>query len=381
MSRWTELVALVRQAVEFGCEFRVEGDVVTRHGDLPEALAQQLDEYRDLWPSYCDVHADSREAITCFERFGVELVHITTPDHVPGALELLEADATANGLPIAIDMETTSKAPPTPRVVRLTKGGAVHGVQPKPEEDGAALNPYTGRVASLQMFAGGQQVFVFTHAALPDLLRDPWLRTHNFVAFNAGFERMWLQAAVKQLRAPPLLPWDKPGRWHCAQQAAGLVIGVGYKGSLRSLHAVVERLLGQKLPKDLQLSDWGLRALTLGQLCYAASDVVVLHRVWTILTEQLTALGRRDAYRLQINCIDPVTRMVLRGVGIDRVEFDRQIESNSTRRVFFIRSRPDSQRRKVMRRCAPGCSVCCRPTIWRTGRRRRPASCGSTTTI
>jgi hypothetical protein len=119
MSRWTELAALMRQAVAFGCTFQIEGDAVTRQGELPTALAQELDRYDDLLPEFLDVHADDRVAIAFFERLGVELVHIAEPDDIAPALEALDVDNFMTGLPIAIDIETASIPPPKPRTALL----------------------------------------------------------------------------------------------------------------------------------------------------------------------------------------------------------------------------------------------------------------------
>jgi hypothetical protein len=326
MTRFEQLGILMNQAAELGAQFHILGDAVECHGDLPEALAQQLARYADLLPSYLDIHADDCEAIAFFEKLGVGLVHVTASAGVESALQVLDADAAISKLPIAIDIETTPKGPPAPRIAVLTKNGGLHGSPPKPENNLASLSPYTGRIATMQLYSGGDSVFVFTGEALQALLKDTWLRTRNFVAHSVGFELSWLRWAVKELHALPLLPWQEPGRWHCTQQAAGLVIGVGFNGSLRSLAAVSERLLGLKPPKALQLSNWGLQKLTRGQLCYAASDPILTHCIWAILTEELTRLDRRTAYRLQLRCIDAVGAMELRGVGIDRAEFNRQLD-------------------------------------------------------
>jgi DNA polymerase-1 len=324
MTRFEQLAILMGRAAPLvPGGFPIRGDDVEIPGSLPRHLRAQLESYRDLLPDYLNIHADDDDAIAFFDQLGVTLIHVTEARAVAAATAALDADAARNGRPVAADIETASRTPTAPRVARLTKDGALHGVQLKPEATTAPLSPYTGRIAVVQCYAGSDSVFVFTGDALPTLLAGEWIRTTNFVAHSAGFELTHLRWAAKELRAPPL--GLLPGRWNCTQQGAGLVIGVGYNGSLRSLEAVSEKLLGLKPPKALQTSDWGLAKHTRGQLCYAATDAVLTWRIWQILTAELTRLDRRDAYRLQLRCIDPVSRMELRGVGIDREEFARQL--------------------------------------------------------
>jgi DNA polymerase-1 len=266
-------------------------------------------------------------------------VHIGTADAVVAACEALDADAAKHGSPMGLDVETASRAPTAARAVRLTRGGALHGVQHRPEESTAPLSPYTGKVALVQIYGGGPAVYVFDGGALPTLLTGEWIRTRDFVAHSAGFELTHLRWAAKELNAPPLGLFVDPGRWNCTQQAAALIIGVGYQGSLRSLDAVSYALLGLRPPKALQTSDWGVERHTRGQLCYGATDSILTYRIWQTVDAELTRLDRRSAYRLQLHCIDPVSRMELRGVGINRDKFGTQLigwgEELSERRAVY----------------------------------------------
>lgn len=80
-----------------------------------------------------------------------------------------------------------------------------------------------------------------------------------------------------------------PQRLFDTQLAAGFV-GM----STPSLGSLVERLLGVRLEKGDQLTDWTRRPLTAGQLAYAASDVAYLLESRRVLVERLGHLGRLD---------------------------------------------------------------------------------------
>jgi ribonuclease D len=74
----------------------------------------------------------------------------------------------------------------------------------------------------------------------------------------------------------------------CTKIAAKLVSGRSDQSS--SLKPLVERHLGIRLDKTLQVSDW-LGELTSGQLQYAAEDVVHLFDLLESLTSELQAQG------------------------------------------------------------------------------------------
>ena len=107
-------------------------------------------------------------------------------------------------------------------------------------------------------------------------------------------------------------------------QGAGLLIGVSWGGG-RSLEKTAQELLGLSLPKGLQLSDWGARQLSPGQLAYAALDAIVCWRLWPIVRDQLQQKGRAEAYELQRRAIPAVVAMEHRGLGFDRYEHEWQV--------------------------------------------------------
>ncbi|MDA8035085.1 MAG: HRDC domain-containing protein [Actinomycetota bacterium] len=97
-----------------------------------------------------------------------------------------------------------------------------------------------------------------------------------------------LHAAEQDLEVLDRACGTVPGRLFDTQLAAGFV-GM----STPSLGSLAERLLGVRLEKGDQLTDWTRRPLTSGQLAYAASDVAHLLEARAVLCEQLEQLGRR----------------------------------------------------------------------------------------
>ncbi|MFP4511801.1 MAG: ribonuclease D [Acidimicrobiales bacterium] len=70
-------------------------------------------------------------------------------------------------------------------------------------------------------------------------------------------------------------------------------VAAGFLGmSAPSLSALVEREMGERLPKGDRLTDWLQRPLTDAQLTYAATDVVHLIEIWRRQRDALAARGR-----------------------------------------------------------------------------------------
>ncbi len=78
---------------------------------------------------------------------------------------------------------------------------------------------------------------------------------------------------------------------YCTKIASKLVRTYTDRHGLKYL---LQELLGVDISKHQQQSDWGAVDLTEAQLEYAASDVLYLHRLMTILNERLAREGRTD---------------------------------------------------------------------------------------
>lgn len=101
----------------------------------------------------------------------------------------------------------------------------------------------------------------------------------------------------------------------CTKIASGLVRTYTDRHGLKDL---TRELLGVDLSKQQQSSDWAADELTDAQLDYAASDVLHLHRLRTILTARLIREGRLDVAQ---SCFDFLnTRCRLDLMGWDDVD-------------------------------------------------------------
>ncbi|MGB1034241.1 MAG: ribonuclease D [Paracoccaceae bacterium] len=78
---------------------------------------------------------------------------------------------------------------------------------------------------------------------------------------------------------------------YCTKIASKLVRTYTDRHGLKNL---LQELLGVDISKHQQTSDWGAPTLTQAQLDYAATDVLYLHRLRTILDARLAREGRTD---------------------------------------------------------------------------------------
>ena len=203
-------------------------------------------------------------ALELMAHLGVEAVLVTNPAEALAAL--------GNG-PLGVDIETAHRLPRPP--ARLTRGGELSATQPK-SDDEAGLDPHHAEIATLQLYAGGQQSFVFRGAAITSEVRRRVLQG-NCIVHNAAFELAFFRHH-----------WGAfPVQFECTMQAAGLLLGV----NRRSLADTAYACMGVKVPKELQRSDWGAEELSPGQIAYAAADAVLAYRLWPLLSDPKCVIG------------------------------------------------------------------------------------------
>jgi DNA polymerase-1 len=306
---WAELRAAVREAVAIGCEFRIVGADVEIDGEIPDDLRARLPASL-LW-QYLGASWDDQCAIEFLGKLGVRAVLVRDIEGARAALKALSRSDL-----IGIDIET--KSPKRPPPVRINRDGRISAKQAKAGKDG--LDPLSAGIATLQLYGGGDECFVFVGEAL-DLMLGPgadWLRERHLVAHNAGFETRFLRHHARAMNGAAL----KTHPFECAMQAGGLLNGAQRRG----LDDVCSAMLGMVPPKDLQTSCWGAARHSPGQIAYAASDSILAYRLWRRQQPALVREGLIDAYRLQRDAIAPVAEMELRGLGFDREEHARQVE-------------------------------------------------------
>lgn len=159
------------------------------------------------------------------------------------------------GNSVAIDTETMGLKPVRDRLclVQLSGGdGNAHLVQFKPEEY-AAPN-------------------------LKKLLADPNVtKIFHFARFDIAALWMYLNVLTTPV--------------YCTKIASRLARTFTQHHSLKTL---CSELIDVELDKQQQTTDWGAKTLTAAQLQYAASDVLHLHKLRTVLDEILVREGRAE---------------------------------------------------------------------------------------
>ncbi len=136
---------------------------------------------------------------------------------------------------------------------------------------------YWPRLALLQLAWAGQTVLIDPLAVDPAPLAEIF----------AGPGLAVLHAADQDLEVLDRACGRVPARLFDTQLAAGFM---GF--SSPSLASIVERLLGRRLEKGDQLTDWTRRPLSSAQLRYAASDVAYLLELHDLISLELARLGR-----------------------------------------------------------------------------------------
>jgi DNA polymerase-1 len=276
-------------------------------------LQEPIEEARSdgfLW-TYLGADVPEEDAIGFLAKWMVEPVLITdlgaTGACIAELLEDLAGDANPDAA-IGIDVET-APASWRPPPVKLKKDGGVHATQPA--SDGTGLDPHSAQIQTVQLYAGGEQAFVFKGPALREVLdRLPLLG--RLVAHNAAFEQLFLRQYTGRF-------WPIA----CTLQAAGLLYGVHSRG----IDDVSRAVFGVAPPKDLQTSCWSAPQLSPGQIAYAAADAVLAYHLWPRLSAEMKRQGRSKAYELQTGVIPAVADMQLQGLEIDREEHRRQSDA------------------------------------------------------
>lgn len=147
------------------------------------------------------------------------------------------------------------------------------------------LNPHRDRLCVIQMSGGDGNAHIVQVAKgqteapnLCAMLENPdVLKLFHFGRFDIAA----LYHAFGALTAPV----------YCTKIASRLVRTYTDRHGLKNL---LQEMLDVDISKQQQSSDWGAQTLTEAQLAYAASDVLYLHQLRTVLDERLAREDRTD---------------------------------------------------------------------------------------
>ncbi len=127
------------------------------------------------------------------------------------------------------------------------------------------------------------------------------LKIFHFARFDVGIIYKYLNTEVKNI--------------YCTKIASKLCRTYTESHSLKELCSA---LIGVKISKQQQSSDWGADILTKEQIDYAANDVLHLHRIKAVLDKLLKREGREVVAK---RCFDAViTRSILDTIGWESVD-------------------------------------------------------------
>ncbi len=192
----------------------------------------------------------------------------------------------------------------------------------------AGLCPYRSFPSLVQFYDGIDRCYMFDTFYLPLAMLAPIFAAKRVIAHNAIFDLQHMKH--NGLDVPNmdcsmimynLVKCAEFASFEEEDEAEGegevtdwLGKGERYGASLR---VCVAKLLGIRVDKELQTSNWTERPLSKEQLAYAAQDSWFTFDCGRVLSRKIKELGLAAVYRLNREALEPVTDMILNGISID----------------------------------------------------------------
>ena len=154
------------------------------------------------------------------------------------------------------------------------------------DSEAMGLQPHRDRLCVVQMSRGDGDCHMvhfpppgdYSAPNLKAILGDPnMLKMFHFARFDVAILEHYLGVTCKPV--------------YCTKIASKLARTYTDRHGLKDL---CRELLGIDMSKQQQSSDWGAAELTPEQKAYAASDVLHLHKIKTILDDMLAREGRTE---------------------------------------------------------------------------------------
>lgn len=188
---------------------------------------------------------------------------------------------------------------------------------------------HRARVLLCQIGTAEGEVFVINAAKVNLQPLQPVFASKRVTLLqNAKFDVKWLWHKY-QLAVPHLFD----------TQLAELLLNAGkitqphQRRSAASLKSLCQRYLGIELAKDVRKEFIGYlgREFTQEQLDYAAEDVLHLFPIKDKQGSELRMAGLLDVAKLEFAVVQPVARMELNGLGINRGRYEAVIDESAAR--------------------------------------------------
>ena len=180
----------------------------------------------------------------------------------------------------------------------------------------AALSPHMSVIRLLQVF-DGKNAIVFDLLYIPAEMFIPFLESRRFIAHNALFELMFsMKLGVKEMDIG------------CSMLMSTLLLQATYAtddGLGVGLDDMCEKVLGEKLVKASQTSDWAVPDLTFEQVEYAALDSIVTMLLADKLANGIVRHGMQRIYKLYKAVQHPIAAMQLNGMNLNVEEHRKKI--------------------------------------------------------
>jgi len=235
---------------------------------------------------------------TLFSNFKPEIYQ--NGERIPTALDLLATEGTA--FEHITDPDCAKKA-----VSVLLKGDLPFGLDTETAKldefvshPKAGLDPHLTRIRLIQLYGGGDTVYIFDMFHLDiNVLAPLW--NLPMVAHNAVFDlKHLLHAGVS------------PEKIGCT-----MLMENALTGKLPSLATLSRQYLGWEMSKQEQVSDWNQRELTEDQLVYSALDVVAVKKLYQILSDWLKKRKLGKTYTLMRDAMPAIAQLELNGIRFD----------------------------------------------------------------
>ena len=233
-----------------------------------------------LFPDFVNNASEKGEnttAASLLDQEGIDFEYITDPELARSAINaILKGD-----LPLGLDTETAK--------LNEYSGYPMAG-----------LDPTLSRIRLVQIYAGGDTVFIFDMFELGiNALKPLW--DLPMVAHNAVFD-------LKHL----LYAGANPSKIGCT-----MLMENALSGRLGSLAGLSRQYLGWMMAKHQQVSDWSAPELSDNQLTYAAVDVVAVYKLYRVLSERLRRKKLARTYMLMRDAMPAIAQMELDGIHFD----------------------------------------------------------------